>query len=172
MGRQKQAYDLGLVEKLAAQIDPKTLTPLTQRQIAGQMGITQSAFQMRLTQRSDVRAAFDRGRARAGKGEAADALTAETAPAVAPDPPLPAGLTREQLVVEVIRRGARTFGKLRAVTRLDYDELVIVIQRLMQRSIVFARCVNDERWHFVAGEQVNCELCGALEGTRHLPGCG
>lgn len=134
--RRKAPTDLMLLEEMAA-------AGHKQREIAAALGITYATLGQRLHHHADVREAFDRGRARrVGSGT----------PAPPAPPPPPAGASPEQLVVDAVRREARTFGKMLALTRLEHPALVNTVQDMMRRRVIYARSVAGERQHFLAGE--------------------
>lgn len=145
-GKPKPYTDLARVEELAARVKPGG-APLKQKEIAAELGLAEATFNQRLMRYDDLRAAFNRGRARAGRPGVSPAVPAEGE--AVPDKARGA----RSRVIDAVRDGARTYGKLLSVTRLDHTELTIALQELARLRIVFVSTVDDERQYFLTSER-------------------
>lgn len=120
-------------------IDPRALEVaaargLPQPQIASEMGVSSATLSNRLREDASLRAAYERGRARVGKGTKASrkALPAADA-AQAPKPAAPAvKLDREEdaEVFAALQDGPRCRMEIKEATGLTYDEINDALYRL------------------------------------------
>lgn len=152
MSRPKTFIDSARLEKLAA-------AGVGLMEACAVLGVAYPTLYQRMKQEPELRAAYERGKERSAAKKPRRAFRPLPAEAQTPAPPRPAAVpppvltgTPSQRVLESIRLGHRTYGRLMFATGLTHDALVVEVGRLMQRGAVYARSVGGARQHFLSGE--------------------